>query len=82
MQETRARSLIPEDPICHAAQLLSLCSGAQELQLLKPKALGPCSATLEATAMKKARAPQLESPLLTASREKPAPGKEDPEQPK
>ena len=35
------QSLIQEDPTCHtaeagASQLLSLCYGAQELQLLKP----------------------------------------------
>ena len=50
MQETQVQSLIQEDPSClratkpSAPQLLSLYSGAQELQLLKaenPRACAP-----------------------------------------
>ena len=38
MQETWIQSLIREDPKACAAQLLSLCSGAREPQLLSPSA--------------------------------------------
>ena len=38
MQETWIQSLIWEDPKACAPQLLSLCSGAREPQLLSPSA--------------------------------------------
>ena len=66
----------------HVLQLLSLCSGAQELQLLSPPATitkaqvpwSPCSATREATAMRNSPCfPQPEKSSLD---------NEDPAQPK
>ena len=62
MQGARVRALVGEDPTCrgatepHEPQLLSMCSGAREPQLLSPRAT-----TTEAHTPR-ARAPQQEKP--------------------
>ena len=83
MQETQVQSLIQEDPSClratkpSAPQLLSLYSGAQGLQLLKPENPRAC-ATQEKPPQWEALAPQLESSPCSPSLEKSLCSNEDP----
>ena len=68
------RSYMPQSSKARVPQLLSLCSGAWQLELLSPHATAtvathPWSATKQAAAMR-ARATR-EQPLFTATREKP-----------
>ena len=62
----------------HAPQLLSLCSRAQEVQLLSPLTLEPCSATREATAVRSPHPTTGEQAPLAETREKPAHRNEGP----
>ena len=74
------RSHLPRSNQACVPQLLSLCSRAQEPQLLSPRATvteaqvpwGLCSATREATAMKSLHTATREKPLLATTREKTA----------
>ena len=52
-------------------QLLSLFSRARELQVLSRSAETPCSATKEATAMRRPHTTTREQPLLATTRESP-----------
>ena len=56
----------------HEPQLLSLCSRAQELQLLSPLTLEPRSAAREATSVRSPHATTRERAPLAEAREKPA----------
>ena len=84
MQETWVRSLIWEDPqavkqLSPSPSTLNLSYGAQELQLLSPRATtteigalyGLCSAIREATAMRSPHTTMREQPLLSTTRENP-----------
>ena len=71
MQGTLVRFLVQEDPTCPGGtkpvrQLLNMCSGAGEPQLLSPRATttearAPRSATRDTTAVRRRHAPRLES---------------------
>ena len=73
------RSLMPWTNWTRGPQLLSLCSRAQELQLLKP--LSPCS-TREATTMRSPYSTTTEWPPLATVRKKSPPNNKGPAQPK
>ena len=57
------RSHVPWSTKAHAPPIWSLCSGVQELQLLKPTTLQLFSATREATAVRSLRTPTRQQPL-------------------
>ena len=76
MQGTQVLSLVQEDSSCHRAtkariqQLLSLHSGAQELQLLKPCMPGAHVLQQEKPPRQEADIPQLESSPYSLQLEK------------
>ena len=80
MQETWFQSLVQEGPTCHGAkvhgpQLLGLCSGAQEPQLLSPHSLEPVLCSRGTTEMRSPHTATSEKPLLITIRGKAPPTK-------